>query len=93
MIGQRFERVFIAANGGKLERAYTNMAAGYTGQHGSRLGHLAHHALARRDGRQGAGGGYAHGGHELAHQVFAKHRAKGRTTIATPRKRRAAAAF
>ena len=93
MVGQRFQHRFIATHGSKLEGAHADMAASHTGQDGPRLGHLAYHALARRDGRQGAGGGYAHGGHELAHQVFAKHRAKGRTTIATPRKRRAAAAF
>ena len=93
MIGQRFERAFIAANGGKLERAHANMAAGHTGKHSPRLGHLAHHALTGGNGSQGASGGYAHGGHKFTHQIFPQHRAKGRTTIATPRKRRAAAAF
>ena len=76
VIGQRTQRVKIAARGMDLKGAHADMARGHTGQDRAGQGAFAIDRLAGGDGGKGACGGHAHRLHRFADHIFAQHRAQ-----------------
>ena len=82
------DRLRVAAGGEVLEGADADMACGHARQHGAGLGLLAIDRLAGGHRHQGAGRRDAEGGHGLADDVLAQHRAERGAAVAAARERR-----
>ena len=77
VVGQRAQRLAVAAGREELERAHAHVALRHARQHRARHGPFPVDRLAGGDGRERARRGDAQPVHGLAHQVFAQHGAEG----------------
>ena len=93
VVGERAERLDIAARGEELEGADADMARGDAGQDGARQGFLAQHLLAGGDGGERPRRRHAERRHRLADDVLAQHRAERRPAVAAAREGRRARAL
>ncbi len=87
MVGQRPQRLDVAARGEELEGADADVARRHARQHRARQRRLAHHRLTGRHGRQRSRGRNAERRHRLADDVFAQHGTQGRPPVAAARER------
>ncbi|MNS35204.1 hypothetical protein D3C72_673520 [compost metagenome] len=81
VVREVFDRLVILARGEELERADTDMACRNAGEDAARQADFALHPFAGEDGRQRPRGGNAKRKHRFRHDIFAQHRAKGRTAV------------
>jgi hypothetical protein len=89
VVGEPAQEGDIPGRPGVLEAAHPEVAAGHSGEHGSRQHGLATHRASGRHDCQGAGGGYAERVHRLADDVLAQHRSDGGQAVAPSRERSA----
>ena len=90
IVEQRLQAVLVAPCGKMLKRADAQMACRHPGQHGAGMDLLADNHFTGGGDCQAAGCWDTERVHRLADRIFADHRAKGCTAIATARERRRA---